>query len=331
VSDATLLVVLLGAAFFFAFLNGFHDSANLVATIIASRAITPRRALLLASCGQFLGPLVFGVAVAATVGSGLVDPGAVTVTVVLAALLAASSWDLVTWWRGLPTSSSHALAGGLIGAAVAFGGWGQLLGGGLARIGLALLLSPVIGFGLAWVVYRLVMLAAGRSGPGVNRVFNRLQWVSAAALSLAHGANDAQKTAGIIGLGLVTLGFQPLFSVPLWAVAACALSISLGTSTGGWRIIRTLGGRFYRIRPVHSLSAQVASAAVVVTASLLGGPVSTTHVASSAVIGAGASDRLSKVRWEELRGVVVAWVVTVPVSIAAGAAFYDILRLVIGP
>jgi PiT family inorganic phosphate transporter len=331
VSDAALLAALLGAAFFFAFLNGFHDSANLVATIIASRAITPRRALLLASCGQFLGPLVFGVAVAATVGSGLVDPGAVTVTVVLAALLAASWWDLVTWWRGLPTSSSHALAGGLIGAAVAFGGWGQLLGGGLARIGLALLLSPVIGFGLAWVVYRLVMLAAGRSGPGVNRVFNRLQWVSAAALSLAHGANDAQKTAGIIGLGLVTLGFQPRFSVPLWAVAACALSISLGTSTGGWRIIRTLGGRFYRIRPVHSLSAQVASAAVVVTASLLGGPVSTTHVASSAVIGAGASDRLSKVRWEELRGVVVAWVVTVPVSIAAGAAFYYILRLVIGP
>jgi PiT family inorganic phosphate transporter len=331
VSDTVLLVVVLGAAFLFAYLNGFHDSANLVATIIASRAMSPRGALLLAASGQFLGPLILGVAVAATVGSGIVEPGKVTVTVVLSALLAASSWDLITWWRGLPTSSSHALAGGLIGAAVAFGGWDQLLMGGVARIGLALLLSPVAGFGLAWVIYRLVMLASRRAGPGVNHVFNRLQWVSSAALSLAHGANDAQKTAGIITLGLVALGFQPRFSVPLWALAASALAISLGTSTGGWRIIRTLGGKFYRVRPVHGLSAQVASAAVVLTASLLGGPVSTTHVASSAIVGAGASDRLSKVRWDVLKGVALAWVVTVPAAMAAGAGFYWLLRLVVGP
>jgi PiT family inorganic phosphate transporter len=313
----------------FDYLNGFHDAANVVATIIASRAMAPRAALALAAVAHFAGPLVFGVAVATTVGREVVDPGAVTISVVLAALVAASIWNLATWWLGLPASSSHALAGGLIGAAVAFGGWHQLRAGGLAKIGLALFLSPLAGFACAWVFYRLVMFLARGSTPKVTRTFNRLQLVTATALSLSHGSNDAQKTMGIITLGLVTLGYQDGFHVPLWVILLAAAAISLGTATGGWRIIRTLGGKFYRVRPIHSLSSQAASAAVIIGASLAGGPVSTTHVAGSAIVGAGASDRPSKVRWRNLGDIGLAWLITVPATLGLAWALYPLMRLLL--
>jgi PiT family inorganic phosphate transporter len=328
--DPALLALLLVLALTFDFLNGFHDAANVVATIIASRALPPRRALLLAAAGDFAGPLLFGVAVATTVGRELVEPGAVTITVVLAALVAASLWNVATWWFGIPSSSSHALAGGLVGAAVAFGGWVQLRAAGLLKIAVALFASPIVGFVLAWVVLRLVFVLARRATPRVNRLFNRLQLVTATALSLSHGSNDAQKTMGIITLGLVTLGYRETFSVPLWVVLAAAAAIALGTASGGWRIIRTLGGAFYRVRPVHSLSAQASSAAVILAASLAGGPVSTTHVAGAAVVGAGASQRLGQVRWGRLRPIALAWMVTVPATTVAGAGIYALLRPLLG-
>lgn len=329
-SDPTLLALVIVLALGFDYLNGFHDAANVVATMIASRAMTPRAALLIAAAANFAGPLLFGVAVATTVGRDLVRPGAVTITVVLAALAAASLWNLATWWRGIPSSSSHALAGGLIGAAVAFGGWGEVQGGGLATIGIALLVSPPAGFLLAWVTLRAILVLARGATPRINRTFNRLQVGTAVALSLSHGSNDAQKTMGVITLALVTLGYQADFAVPLWVVLVSAAAISLGTAGGGWRIIRTIGGEFYRVRPVHALTSQASSAAVILTASLLGGPVSTTHVVTSSVVGAGAAQRFKMVRWGNLADIGAAWVVTVPLTAVIGALAYLGLRPLLG-
>ncbi len=330
-SEGVVLVALLVLALGFDYLNGFHDAANVVATMIASRALSPRSALAMAAVAHFAGPLIFGVAVATTVGKEVVEPTAVTIAVVMGALLAASAWNLVTWWFGIPSSSSHALAGGLVGGAVAFGGWQQLRTEGLTKIAVALFASPIVGFVLAWLGLKLVLYLARGSSPRVNRLFNRMQLGTAAALSLSHGSNDAQKTMGVITLGLVTLGFQDDFRVPLWVVLASAVAIAVGTASGGWRIIRTLGGKFYRIRPIHSLTSQTASAGVILAASLLGGPVSTTHVVSSAIVGAGASERRSMVRWANLTDIGVAWLITVPITMTLGWLGYWMVRPLVGP
>ena len=326
-SFAVLLVLTLG----FAFLNGFHDAANAVATIIASRALSPRSALGMAAVANLLGPLLFGSAVAITVGKELVAPSSITITVVIAALASGSLWSLVTWLWGIPSSSSHALAGGLIGAAVAYGGWSVLEIDGLTKIALALFVSPVLGFVLGWLLLRLIFFLARDATPRINTTFNRLQLVTATALALSHGANDAQKTAGIIALGMVILGFESSFQVPLWVIVANALAISIGTAAGGWRIIRTLGGKFYRIRPVHSFASQLTSSVVILGASLLGGPVSTTHVVSSAIVGVGASQRRNQVRWANLSDIGVAWLITVPITALLALTIYYLLRLVFGP
>jgi PiT family inorganic phosphate transporter len=326
-----ILVTLVLLALIFDFLNGFHDAANVVATMIASRAMSPRAALALAAVANLVGPLIFGVAVASTVGKELVEPGSVTITVVMAALVSASLWNIVTWWLGIPSSSSHALAGGIIGGAAAYAGFGVLEMAGLTKIAIALFLSPVLGFIIAWISLRLVLYFSRNSSPKINRQFNRAQLVTATGLALAHGTNDAQKTMGIITLGLVTLGFQETFHVPLWVIIASATSIGAGTAFGGWRLIKTLGGKFYRIRPVHSLTSQFASAAIILSASLLGGPVSTTHVVSSAIVGAGAAERRSMVRWGNMTDILVAWVITVPVTLVLAMGCYFVLRLVLGP
>lgn len=323
--------ILLLLALTFDFLNGFHDAANVVATMIASRALSPRMALALAASAELVGPLIFGVAVATTVGKEVVEPVSVTITVVMAALIAASFWNVVTWWQGIPASSSHALAGGLMGGAIAFGGVGMLKVEGLIKVGVALFLSPVLGFVVAWIVLRLILFLAQGATPKINRTFNRLQMVTATALALSHGANDAQKTMGIITLALVTMGFQESFHVPLWVILVSATAIGTGTALGGWRIIRTLGGKFYRIRPIHSLTSQFSSALIILSASLLGGPVSTTHVVSSAIVGAGASERISQVRWANLSDIGVAWLITIPVTTVIGGLFYWLLRPVLGP
>lgn len=321
--------LLLGSALLFDFLNGFHDSSNIVATPIASRALRPRRILWLAAAAQFAGPFLFGVAVANTIGRDLADPAFVTIPVVIAAALAAVIWNLITWYWGIPSSSSHALVGGIIGAVSISQGIDAVQGAGLIKVATALFLSPVLGMIFGYLLMNLTLFLARGASPRINRLFKRAQVLTAVALALSHGANDAQKTMGLITLGLVVEGVIPDFRVPLWVVAVSAGAISLGTATGGWRLIRTLGGRIYKIRPVHGFVSQTAGAAIILGAALLGGPVSTTQVMSSSIMGAGSAERLSKVRWHVGYEMLMAWVLTIPVcGLIAGLLYYP-LRLLL--
>jgi PiT family inorganic phosphate transporter len=324
-SAISLLLVLIAVALVFDFLNGFHDSANVVATIIASRAMSARGALALAALANLAGPFLLGVAVAETVGAEVVRAQALSIAVVLAALLAASSWDVVTWYFGIPVSSSHALIGGIVGAAAAAAGFAAILTGGLWKVAIALFFSPLAGFLAALVVMQATLWVLRDATPRANLTLSRAQVLTSAALALSHGANDAQKTMGVIAMGLLTLGFTPVFYVPWWVVVLSASAIALGTAVGGWRIIRTLGARFYRIRPIHGFTSQLASAAVILGASLAGGPVSTTHVVSMTIVGAGAAERKSKVRWSALNDIVVAWVLTLPAAALLAVPIYYII------
>ena len=317
-----LLSTLLLVALLFDFLNGFHDSANVVATMIASRAMSPRAALWLAAVANFLGPFLFGVAVAHTVGAEVVRVEALSIAVVLAALTSASVWNIATWRLGIPSSSSHALIGGIVGAVCVAAGFAAIRAAGLWKIVLALLLSPLLGFVVAVVVMQLTRLALRNATPRANLTLSRMQILTAVILALSHGANDAQKTMGIIAMGLLTLGWIDHFYVPIWVIGASATAIGAGTMFGGWRIIRKLGAGFYRIRPIHGFTAQAASGAVILAASLLGGPVSTTQVVSMAILGAGASERKSKVRWAALFEIVAAWALTVPATALLAAPLY---------
>ena len=321
-----MLVALVAAALFFDFLNGFHDSANVVATVISSRALPPRVALYLTAAAEFAGPFLFGVAVATTVGKGLVETNVITPGVVLGAVAAAIVWNLATWLFGIPSSSSHALVGGLLGAAIMAGGPAVIHFAGLQKVLIALFISPPLGLLAGFLIMRLTLSLAAAAPPRVNEVFKRLQIVTAVGLALSHGANDAQKTMGIITLGLVSAGALQSFVVPTWVVAASAGAIALGTALGGWRLIRTLGGRIYKIRPIHGFTAQTASAAVILGAALLGGPVSTTQVVSSAIMGVGAAERLSKVRWGVGQEMLQAWVLTIPATMLFGASVFWIIR-----
>ena len=314
-----MLSVLIASALVFDFLNGFHDSANLVATMIASRAVSPRRALAIAAAAEFAGPFLFGVAVAVAVGKGLLDPAAVTLPVVLAAVWAAIGWNLLTWYFGLPSSSSHALVGGLLGAAVLSGGWRVVQLRGLFTVLLALFFSPVLGLLAGWLIMRLVLFLARGATPRINTAFKRGQVLTSIGLALSHGSNDAQKTMGIITLGLVVSGAVDSFSVPLWVVVASAGTIALGIASGGWRLIRTLGVCIYQIRPVHGFSSQISAAGVIMAAALAGGPVSTTHVVSSAIMGVGGAEHPERVRWGVAAEMVRAWLLTIPATAVIGA------------
>ena len=321
-----LLLVLIAVALLFDFLNGFHDSANVVATIIASRAMSARGALLLAALANLAGPFLFGVAVAETVGAEVVHAQAVGIAVVLSALLAASLWNLATWYFGIPVSSSHALVGGLVGAAATGSGLAAIQASGLWKVAVALLVSPLLGFVMALAVMQATLWLLRNATPKANATLSRAQILTATALALAHGANDAQKTMGVIAMGLLTLGFTPVFFVPWWVVVISAASIALGTAVGGWRIIRTLGMRFYRIHPIHGFTSQLASAAVILGASLAGGPVSTTQVVSMSILGAGAAERKSKVRWAVLNDIVVAWALTLRATALLAAPIYYLIE-----
>lgn len=315
----TLAAALVVLALSFDFINGFHDSANVVATMISSRAMSPRAALTIAALAEFAGPLLFGVAVATTIGREVVDPTAITIQVVLAALISASLWNLLTWFFGIPSSSSHALIGGLVGAVAINAGWEAIHLKGMLKIVIALLVSPLAGFLVGTLFMRLVLWSARGASPRANQTFKRAQVPTAVLLALSHGANDAQKTMGVITLGLVVLGYQDSFHVPLWVIFASASALALGTAVGGWRIIRTLGVKFFRIRPVHGFTAQLTSGAVILGASLVGGPVSTTQVVSSAIMGVGAGQRASQVRWGVLREILTAWALTIPATVGLGA------------
>jgi PiT family inorganic phosphate transporter len=322
--------VLLALALFFDFLNGFHDSSNIVATVITSGSMRPRLALLVAAVCHFIGPFLFGVAVATTVGEGLLRDEVISPAVVIAGLFSAVVWNLVTWYLGLPSSSSHALIGGLLGAALLSGGLEVVRFDGLTKILLALLISPLAGFLAGFLVMRLTLFASQKAHPRVNDVFRRLQALTLIVLALSHGTNDAQKTMGVIAMGLVAGGYLDHFVVPVWVIAASAGSIALGTSLGGWRLIRTLGAKIFRVRPVHGFASQVAGASVILGAALMGGPVSTTQVMSSTIMGVGAAERLNKVRWMVLRDLVVAWVLTIPLTALLAAGAYSMIRLAFG-
>jgi PiT family inorganic phosphate transporter len=323
------LIALIGLALIFDFLNGIHDSSNIVATMISSRAFNPRTALGLAALAEFSAPFLFGVAVAKTIGADIVEPATISITVILAALIAAIAWNLLTWWLGIPSSSSHALIGGILGAVIVGAGLDAIQLAGIEKVLLALFLSPLIGLLGGYLFTKLVYFLASGASPRINWFFKRSQIISALALAFSHGTNDAQKTMGVITLGLVSSGVLPAFNVPLWVVAASAGAIAMGTALGGWRLIRTLGGKFYKIQPVHGFSAQTTSALVILSASLLGGPVSTTHVVSTAIMGVGAADRINKVRWGVAGEILVAWLVTIPATALLAAGVYWVLGQVL--
>ncbi len=321
-SMSVWLLVLIGVAILFDYLNGFHDSSNIVATMIASRAMGPRRALVMSAVASFAAPFLFGTAVARTVGSEVVDPYSVTTKVIMAALLSAIIWNVVTWLLGIPSSSSHALLGGIIGATSLEAGFGVIKPGGLTKIAIALFFSPIIGLATGYLLMKLVLFLVRGASPRVNHWFKRMQTVTALALALSHGTNGAQKTMGIITMALVTTGHLSDFAVPRWVIVISAGAIALGSASGGWRIIRTLGTKFYKIRPIHGFTTQAASAAIILSSALLGGPVSTTHVVSSVILGVGSGERVSKVRWRVAREIAMAWLLTIPASAAMAGLLY---------
>lgn len=325
-----LLAALLILALLFDFLNGFHDSANIVATMIASQAMSARGALLLAALANLAGPFLLGVAVAHTVGAEVILPAAMTISVVLAALAAASLWNLFTWYLGIPVSSSHALVGGLVGAALLEAGSTAIQAAGIVKIVVALLLSPLLGFVAAVAVMAATRRLLRDATPRAGIALSRLQVLTATALALGHGANDAQKTVGMIAIGLLVLGYTQTFTVPWWSIALSAAAIALGTALGGGRIVRTLGARFYHIRPIHGFAAQFSSAIVILGASLAGGPVSSTQVVSMTIAGAGAAERPSKVRWAVLGELAGAWVLTVPAAALLAMPLFLLARAITG-
>jgi len=324
-----IIIVVIVLALVFDFLNGIHDSSNVVATMISSRALSPRVALAMTAVANFFGPFIFGVAVANTIGHEIVLAEAINTNVLLAALTSAIFWNILTWILGFPSSSSHALIGGFIGAVVMGAGWQAIQIHGMEKILIALFISPIIGFVFGYIVLRLTMLLSWNATPKINGFFKRGQVFTALALALSHGTNDAQKTMGIITLALVTGGYLKVFAVPTWVIILCAAMIALGTAVGGNKLIKTLGGKFYKIRPVDGFAAQLASAVVILSASLVGGPVSTTQVVSSAIMGVGAAERVNKVRWGVAQEIATAWLLTIPATALVAAGIYWALTQVI--
>lgn len=321
------LVVVVVLAVGFDVTNGFHDSSNSVAAPVATGAMRPATAVAVAAVFTILGPILAGTAVADTVGGLISDETANTLGILIASLLAAVTWNLLTWWWGLPSSSSHALVGGLVGAAVVVGGlsavqWGGFDGWrpvGVVGVLVALAISPLLGGLAGWLGEFAARRSLRRARRRVTGSILHGEWVTSSALAFAHGTNDAQKTMGLITLALVATGSIPSFVVPLWVKLTCAIALTVGTAMGGWRIVRTLGRGIYRIRPLDGLMSQTSSALVIGGAAALGAPVSTTHVVASSVVGVGAERRWRHVRWAVVREIGLAWVVTLPACAAMGA------------
>jgi PiT family inorganic phosphate transporter len=328
--DPLLVVILLiGVALVFDYINGFHDAANSIATVVSTRVLSPGKAVIWAAFFNFVAAFGFGTAVAKTIGSGMIDLSVVTFAVIFAGLVGAIIWDLVTWYLGLPTSSSHALIGGYAGAAVAKAGTSAIIASGWTKTVVFVILSPLIGLGSGLVLMVAIYWIFARSAPArVDKWFRRLQLVSAALFSLNHGANDAQKTMGIIAGVLFTAGYlQGPFYVPFWVVLAAHAAIGLGTLSGGWRIIHTMGARITKLQPVNGFAAETGAASAILLATYLGIPVSTTHAITGAIVGVGATRRLSAVRWGVAGQIVWAWLFTIPASAALGAGTYYLVGL----
>jgi PiT family inorganic phosphate transporter len=310
-----LLVTVIALAVIFDFINGFHDTANAIATSVSTRVLSPRAAVAMAAGLNLLGALS-GTAVAKTVGAGLVDAHAVTQLTVAAALVSAVIWDLITWYLGLPTSSSHAILASLVGAAIATSGTGVIIRMGVFKVLFGLFFSPIVGLLLGCGLMLLLMAIFKNWAPyAVNKTFNKLQIVSAAYMAFSHGNNDAQKTMGIITMALVSYYKLSDFHVPLWVIILCALAMATGTAAGGWRIIKTLGVRLVHLQPIHGFAAETAAATIIEVASRFGLPLSTTHVISSTIMGVGSAKRLSAVRWAVGGNIVMAWILTIPACV----------------
>jgi PiT family inorganic phosphate transporter len=323
------LVALVAVALLFDFLNGLHDAANSVATVVSTGVLRPQLAVAWAAFFNFIAFAVFGLHVARTVGTGIVEADIVDARVILGALAGAIAWNVITWWRGLPSSSSHALIGGLAGAGVAKAGFAAVVWGGLGKTALWIVLSPVCGFVLAQLIVVIVQWLAVRSTPfAVDRRFRVLQLVSASMYSLGHGGNDAQKTMGIIAVLLYSQGLLGgAFHVPFWVVLSCQAAMALGTLLGGWRIVHTMGSRITHLKPMQGFCAETGGAITLFVATGLGIPVSTTHTITGAIIGVGAARRASAVRWHVAQRIVIAWIVTIPAAAAIAAATYAASRL----
>jgi inorganic phosphate transporter, PiT family len=323
-SATTALWLLIGVALLFDFLNGLHDAANSIATIVSTRVLKPRYAVAWAAGFNFIAFLFFGLHVAQTVGAGIVSVQVVSDRLIFAALSGAIAWNVLTWWAGIPSSSSHALIGGLIGAGLAKGGLSAIGWTGVAKTASAIVLSPALGFFLALLLILAVSWTFVRWRPAaVDRLFRRLQFVSASLYSLGHGGNDAQKTMGIIAVLLYAhAGGRGSFHVPMWVVLACQSAMALGTLFGGWRIVHTMGSKITRLTPMQGFCAETGGAITLFMATYLGVPVSTTHTITGAIVGVGAARRVSAVRWGVARQIVVAWVITLPCAGLIGIAAY---------
>ncbi len=324
-----MIVLLILVALAFDFMNGFHDAANSIATVVSTRVLTPRAAVAWAAFFNFVAAFGFGVAVATTVGKGIVAPEVVDHAVIFAALVAAFLWDLITWRYGLPSSSSHALIAGLAGAGVAKAGVGVLLPAGLVKVVVFIVVSPLVGFFLGALFMVVIIRFVHRASPfTIDRTFRRLQLLSAAGYSLGHGTNDAQKTMGIIAVLLFTSGYLgEKFYVPFWVILICHAAIALGTMFGGWRIVRTMGMRLTALQPLGGFCAETAGAIALLGSATLGIPVSTTHTITGAIVGVGSTRRLSAVRWGVAQNVVLAWILTIPCTATLAALVYLPLRL----
>jgi PiT family inorganic phosphate transporter len=331
--DATiglpLLVGLIAVALLFDFLNGLHDAANSIATIVSTRVLRPQYAVFWAAFFNFIAFLFFGTHVAQTIGKGIVVAEVVNAQVVFGALMGAITWNVITWLAGIPSSSSHALIGGILGAAIAKAGLGAVLWSGLGPTLIAIVLSPFIGFLLALLLILAVSWIFVRTGPfTVDRTFRSLQFVSASLYSLGHGGNDAQKTMGIIAVLLYSQGLLGgAFHVPFWVVLSCQAAMGLGTLMGGWRIVHTMGSKITRLSPIQGFCAETGGALTLFGATWLGIPVSTTHTITGAIVGVGSARRVSAVRWNVAGSIVVAWVLTIPAAGIIAAAFYGLARL----
>lgn len=319
------LIIVIALAFVFDFLNGVHGSSNIVATMVSSRAFRPWLALTIIGSAEFIGPFLFGVAVAKTVGAQIVDSKVITFNILIAALTSCVAWNFLTWFLGLPSSPSHGLVGGLIGAALLGAGAGALQIQGLVKVLIALFITPLISFGFGFITTKLIFYAARGASPRINDFFKRSQLLTAVLLALSQGSNDAQKAMGLIVLSLMIGKDMSVFSVPLWVVAISAAGMSLGTVLSGARLIRTLGGKFYKIRPVHGFSAQVSSLFLMIASSFFGLPVSTTQLVSSAILGVGSSERFGKIRWNVANDILISWILTIPATAVLAAGIYWLL------
>jgi len=320
----TTLYLIVGLVLVFDFINGFHDSANSIATVVSTKVLSPLAAVSMAAFFNFIAFTVFPLKVATTIGKGVVDPDVLSLTVIGAALVAAIIWNLITWWLGLPSSSSHTLVGGLVGAALVSSGPGSIITGGVIKIVAFIVISPLLGMILGFVLSTIIQYFSRKQTPfGIDKHFRRLQLLSAAAFSLGHGGNDAQKSMGIIWVAMIVTGLSTKDTdIPLWVVLSCQAAIALGTLFGGWRIVKTMGQKITKLKPFEGFCAETAGALTLFGATHFGIPVSTTHTITGSIIGVGARKGLSAVKWGVTTKIFWAWILTIPVSGLVGAAMY---------